>query len=303
MMRDFGVEKGGVIYADSSAALAIAKRKGAGKLRHINISCFWIQERQGTKELELRKVLGTENPADLMTKHLARQSLDKCMRQLNQHRAVGRARAGLDVQGAGKSTADKRPEAEPTCIPGEPVGDAEGQFVSRTEGPSKTSVPPDHVSPGAESAQRGAEGQSTRPASKRQAGKIKEDRDPAKDRPHTRLNSLRIYSMSTGSSSQTQCRQHQVAEEYKGDTAIFQSGGRRHNESICPLDSEPTRRPYIVYPEGTSTPRRTRTEQAGVTDHPPDPAGRDIEGNSFIILQLEGYRLKTYQIHNRIRMW
>ena len=82
MMRDFGVEKGEVIYADSSAALAIAKRKGAGKLRHINTSCLWIQERQGSKELELRKVLGTENPADLMTKHLARQSLDKCMRQL-----------------------------------------------------------------------------------------------------------------------------------------------------------------------------------------------------------------------------
>ena len=67
MMRDFGVEKRGVIYADSSAALAIAKRKGAGKLRHINISCLWIQERQGSKELELRNVIGAENPADLMT--------------------------------------------------------------------------------------------------------------------------------------------------------------------------------------------------------------------------------------------
>ena len=293
MMRDFGVEKSGIIYADSSAALAIAKRKGAGKLRHINISCLWIQERQGSKELELRKVLGTENPADLMTKHLARQSLDKCMRQLNQHRAVGRARAGLDVQGAGKSTADKKPEAEPTCIPGEPVGDVEGQFVSRTEGPSKTPAPPDHVSPGAESAQRGAEGQSTRPASKRQAGKIKEARDLAKDRPYTRLNSFRICSTSTGSPFQTQCRQHKVADEYRGDTVIFQSGGQRHNrlvtdksvrESICPLDSEPTRRPYIVCPEGTSTPRRTSTEQAGVTEArvpQPDPAGCTIQGNSI----------------------
>merc|ERR1712078_313662 len=108
-MRDFGVDKSGIIYADSSAALAIAKRKGAGELRHINISCLWIQERQGTKELELRKVLGAENPADLMTKHLARQSLDKCMKQLNQDRAAGRARAGLDVQGAVKSQANLAP--------------------------------------------------------------------------------------------------------------------------------------------------------------------------------------------------
>ena len=98
MMKDLGVEKGGVVYADSSAALAVAKRKGAGKLRHINISCLWIQEIQGTKQLELRKVLGTENPADMMTKHLPRQPLDKCMGQLNQTRAQGQAKAGLDVQ-------------------------------------------------------------------------------------------------------------------------------------------------------------------------------------------------------------
>ena len=42
-MRDWGVESSGVVYADSSAALAIANRKGAGKLRHINISALWIQ--------------------------------------------------------------------------------------------------------------------------------------------------------------------------------------------------------------------------------------------------------------------
>ena len=38
MLRDFAVESEGVVYADSSAAVAIAERKGAGKLRHINIS-------------------------------------------------------------------------------------------------------------------------------------------------------------------------------------------------------------------------------------------------------------------------
>ena len=92
-----------------------------------------------------------------------------------------------------------------------------------------------------------------------------------------------------------------------GQTAIVQSGGqrqRRHvaenasvrqsarrpaRESICPLDSKPTRRPYIVYPEGTSTPRLTRTEQAGVTEArvpQPDPAGRTIEGNSIRVCRV-----------------
>ena len=75
MLKDFGMDSSGVVYADSSAALAITKRKGAGKLRHININCSWIQERVEEKQLELRKVLGTNNPADMMTKHLARQPL------------------------------------------------------------------------------------------------------------------------------------------------------------------------------------------------------------------------------------
>ena len=73
MLRDCGVESEGVVYADSSAALAIARRKGAGKMRHINVKSLWVQERQNEKGLALRKALGTEKPADLITKHLARQ--------------------------------------------------------------------------------------------------------------------------------------------------------------------------------------------------------------------------------------
>ena len=77
MLKDFGMDSSGVVSADSSAALAITKRKGAGKLRHININCLWIQKRVEEKQLELRKVLGADNPADMMTNHLARQALDK----------------------------------------------------------------------------------------------------------------------------------------------------------------------------------------------------------------------------------
>ena len=71
-LRDFGRSSEGVVYADSSAALAIARRKGAGKMRHINVNSLWIQARQNETDLELRKVLGIGNSADLLTKHLAR---------------------------------------------------------------------------------------------------------------------------------------------------------------------------------------------------------------------------------------
>ena len=84
----------------------------------------------GTKQLELRKVLGTQNPADLMTKHLPRLSLDKCMRQLNQHHAQGRAKAGLDVQGMGAGRAD------PTTSPSAVVGEAPGPNNHQLEKPN-----------------------------------------------------------------------------------------------------------------------------------------------------------------------
>ena len=45
-------------------------------------------------------VLGTQNPADMMTKYLDRTCIDKCMKYLSQDRADGRAKSGLEVQGA-----------------------------------------------------------------------------------------------------------------------------------------------------------------------------------------------------------
>ena len=70
MTRDWGRDMSGLLFADSSAALAIAKRKGAGKLRHIHVSALWIQDVQDREGTVFTKILGTENPADLMTNYL-----------------------------------------------------------------------------------------------------------------------------------------------------------------------------------------------------------------------------------------
>ena len=116
-MKDWGVESSGVVYVDSSAALAIANRRGAGKLRHVNISALWIQEKQDLHQLEMRKVLGTENPADMMTKYLTRPVMDTHLEYLSQRRESGRARSGLDIQG--KSAPDN---ANPSTTTGDVVG-------------------------------------------------------------------------------------------------------------------------------------------------------------------------------------
>ena len=119
-MKDWGVESSGVVYADSSAALAIANRRGAGKLRHVNISALWIQEKQDLHQLEMRKILGTENPADLMTKYLARSVMDTHFGFLSQRCESGRAKSGLQVQGSEKSRAEVLSTASgdsaPQCV-------------------------------------------------------------------------------------------------------------------------------------------------------------------------------------------
>ena len=47
----------------------------------------------------MRKVLGTDNPADLMTKYLTRAVIDTHLQFMGHVRADGRAQAGLKVQG------------------------------------------------------------------------------------------------------------------------------------------------------------------------------------------------------------
>ena len=79
---DLGLDLGGRMWTDSSPGRAIASRRGLGKVRHIHTTYLWVQERVATKAFSLHKVKGTENPADLMTKHLDSANIDNYMRKL-----------------------------------------------------------------------------------------------------------------------------------------------------------------------------------------------------------------------------
>ena len=91
LSADLGWECPLKLFADSSAAIGICKRTGIGKVRHLAVGQLWVQERLETKDFELYKVLGTENPADILTKHVPREVLDKHLTYLQLHRETGRA--------------------------------------------------------------------------------------------------------------------------------------------------------------------------------------------------------------------
>ena len=78
LLSDLGIAAPLRVWTDSSAAIGICSRQGLGKMRHIDTHTLWIQQAVRTGRVDLRKVLGEENPADLLTKHsLSRQRLEK----------------------------------------------------------------------------------------------------------------------------------------------------------------------------------------------------------------------------------
>ena len=97
LSKDWGYDVEGNIHVDSTAALGMVNRKGCGKMRHVKVGSLWIQEAADTGELKYKKVLGTSNPADLMTKYLAEKDIEKYMNIINQEYRKGRAETALDV--------------------------------------------------------------------------------------------------------------------------------------------------------------------------------------------------------------
>ena len=79
------------LHSDASAAIGICRRRGLGKVRHLAVADLWVQDRLRTKDLTLSKVFGTENPADLLTKHVERALIDRHLKRVCLNFEEGRA--------------------------------------------------------------------------------------------------------------------------------------------------------------------------------------------------------------------
>ena len=91
MMKDWGVKSHGSLLGDASACLALIKRQGLGRMRHLHTNYLWLQEKSAKEELMFGKVLGTENPSDLLTKYLGGELATKHMTALYCEFRGGRA--------------------------------------------------------------------------------------------------------------------------------------------------------------------------------------------------------------------
>ena len=60
-------------------------------MRHARIGQLWVQEVAENEELTYKKIKGTDNPADLGTKHLTRKKIDVLVSKISLHESEGRA--------------------------------------------------------------------------------------------------------------------------------------------------------------------------------------------------------------------
>jgi hypothetical protein len=90
MLHDLGIDVSIVCKTDSSAAKSIASRRGCGRVRHIEVSTLWVQEKVAQGIVDMVKIPGSENLADILTKHVDRNTLDKHLLKMNIHREEGR---------------------------------------------------------------------------------------------------------------------------------------------------------------------------------------------------------------------
>jgi hypothetical protein len=68
---------------DSSAAKSFACRRGVGKARHVQARLLWLQQAVAERKVLVRKVQGSENPADFLTKYLGPDPVKGIAAQLN----------------------------------------------------------------------------------------------------------------------------------------------------------------------------------------------------------------------------
>ena len=101
MAREQGVDLGAMeLQADAHAAIGIIGRQGLGKVRHLDLSFLWLQAAVRGKQVVLRKVQSGDNMADIGTKMLDQNVIQRHMENLGcvrfeQQSQETRGRAGV----------------------------------------------------------------------------------------------------------------------------------------------------------------------------------------------------------------
>ena len=97
-LKDWDITAEGLVRTDASAAIGIVHRQGLGKTRHIEVQYLWIQSEIQNDKLKVTKVGTNENPADLLTKCLKAETVEKHLKHMHLEVTNVRAKSALKIQ-------------------------------------------------------------------------------------------------------------------------------------------------------------------------------------------------------------
>ena len=89
--KDLGCSWDLVVETDATTAIGICRRRGLGKIRHLAVADLWVQDRVRSGDVVLRKVPGSENASDCLTKFVDRPLLLKHIARMGLYKEEGRA--------------------------------------------------------------------------------------------------------------------------------------------------------------------------------------------------------------------
>ena len=68
LLLDMGIEAKVRVHVDSTVAKSIAGKTGLGRIRHMDVRILWLQDACREGRVNIFKVCGLKNPADVLTK-------------------------------------------------------------------------------------------------------------------------------------------------------------------------------------------------------------------------------------------
>ena len=106
--KDLGLSWSIKMFSDATAAIGIARRRGMGRIRHLDVTDLWVQEKFTSKAATIDKVLGTENPADILTKHVDGPALKVALQKMGMSVLDGRSSVAPQAMGVQNQLLNKR---------------------------------------------------------------------------------------------------------------------------------------------------------------------------------------------------
>ena len=98
ILRGWGLQPKLKMHTDSSAALGTCNRQGLGRSRHVQTRFLWVQEKLAQHEFELVKIPTKQNVADLCTKGLPANEMERHMQSMGFEYSHGRAEAAKALE-------------------------------------------------------------------------------------------------------------------------------------------------------------------------------------------------------------